>query len=337
MATDHPARLGRRRFLTISAACGLALAAPGATAAGMPGTQVWQGAALGAEASLRLVHADHGEARRLIRLCLAEIARLERIFSLHRADSALVRLNRDGRLEAPPADLVRLVAEAVRYGHLTGGAFDITVQPLWQLYAGHFAQPGADPAGPPATAVRAAARLVGFGAVRVGGDRIELGRRGMALTLNGIAQGYVTDRITDLLRREGMGDVLVQMGEIRASGLRADGRPWQVSLRDPAGGTAALVGVTDGALATSGGYGTSFDVAGRFGHLLDPSAARPARLWASVTVLAPTATAADALSTAFSALDAQKVGAVLAATSRISARLTALDGTIHTFGSGLPA
>ena len=120
-----------------------------------------------------------------------------------------------------------------RYAALTEGTFDPTVQPLWTLYSGHFSRPDAGPAGPHPDALNAALDRVSHRHLLVGRDRIAFARRGMALTLNGIAPGYVTDRIVDLLRAEGIDRTLVDMGESRAIGTRPDGRPWDVAVADP--------------------------------------------------------------------------------------------------------
>lgn len=325
---------GRRRFLAISAAAAGAALIPmrGRASADL---HQWEGTALGADACIRLDHPDPAEARRMIEGCLKEVARLERIFSLHRADSELVRLNQGGHIDAPSGDLVRVMAEAISYGHLTKGAFDVTVQPLWQLYAEHFKHPRASPAGPPDTAVRAAMALVDYRALQVSASRIAFARRGMAVTLNGIAQGYVTDRIADLLRRDGLRNVLVDLGEIRTLGRHPQGRPWQVGLRDPeTGDTGRLLNISDAAVATSGGYGTRFDGAGRFGHLLEPATGRPGERWLSVTVAAPTATQADALSTALSVMDLQRARAVLQRMPEATAYLRGQDNSTTTLGPG---
>ncbi|HYH17434.1 MAG TPA: FAD:protein FMN transferase [Azospirillum sp.] len=331
--------LSRRRFLTISAAAAGVALLPGAllsspVRAAIAGPHVWRGAALGADAAIQLHHPDPAQADRLIRLCLEEVARLEKVFSLYRADSALARLNRDGELHDPPGDLVRLLEEAVAWGRRSAGAFDVTVQPLWQLYAGHFARPGADPAGPPAAAVEAARRLVDHRALRVSAERISFARRGMAVTLNGIAQGYVTDRVAERLRAEGMTRVLVDLGEIHALDGHPDGRPWTVGLEDPLrGGPGATLAVENRAVATSGGYGTRFDAAGRFTHLFDPASGRSAARWAAVTVLASDATTADALSTALSVLPEDRAAGLLRGRSDLAARLTRHDGGVFTLGS----
>ena len=213
-----------------------------------------------------------------IAACRAEITRLERIFSLYRADSALSQLNRQGRLEAPPLELVELLAFSARVSAATGGAFDVTVQPLWDLYAGHFADPAADPAGPSEAALAATLALVDWRAVEIDPARIGFRRPGMAVTLNGVAQGYITDRVADLLRGRGFDNVLVELGEIRALGRHPDGRPGRPASPIPNDPSAVLLELPlpDVALATSGGYGTWFDPGHRHHHLFDPATGRSA-------------------------------------------------------------
>ena len=294
----------RRRFIGIAAAASaLALAPfPARRAAASIAPTVWQGVALGADAELRLYHPDPQAAQRLIAQSLQELRRLEAVFSLYRDDSALSRLNRQGYLDNPPADLLRLLSVSQRYGRLTGGAFDPTVQPLWKLYAGHFAQPGASRDGPPALAVTQALARVSYEDVALESDRITLQRPGMGITLNGIAQGYITDRVTELLKEAGLERALVDMGEIQGMDTRDAPADWQVGLADPQNPAALLATarLRNQALATSGGYGTAIDAEGRFTHLFDPRTGRARPLYRSVSGMAPNATMADALSTAFS-------------------------------------
>jgi len=291
---------------------------------------IWRGVALGADACLQLHHPDPAESNRLIRLCLEEVGRLERLFSLYRPDSALVRLNRTGELADPPMDMVRLLSEAARFSRLTDGAFDVTVQPLWRLYADHFARSGADPAGPPPAATEAVRSLVDYRALHVEDDRISFTRRGMAVTLNGIAQGYITDRVADRLRAEGMTNVLVDMGEVLALGGHPDGRPWRVGLRDKDDDTrtSGMLDITDSAVATSSIQATRFDPAGRFGHIFDPTTGRCASGALSVTVKASDATTADALSTARTVMSGERAKALLSGKPGVVMRITRTDGTM---------
>ncbi|WP_395019692.1 FAD:protein FMN transferase [Dongia sp.] len=295
-------RFNRRRFIRIAAAtasCGLA--GVGAPAfATEPAAASWRGIAMGSLASIEVRHSDPARAKALLAAALEELQRLEAIMSLYRPQSALSTLNRDGILRDPPFDLVRVLTEAQRFGHLSAGRFDVTVQPLWTVYADHFLKPGADPKGPAADLIRKAAALVDYRAIAVDPDEIRFAHPGMQVTLNGIAQGYITDRIADLFRREGLEHALVDLGEIAAVGARDNGRPWTAGIENPMNRDMLLADVplVDAALATSGGYGFRFDPAGHFHHLFDPATGACPQLYASVSVVAANATAADALATA---------------------------------------
>lgn len=304
----------RRRFIGISASvAGLSLLPLGDKAKAEAELVVWQGQAMGAATTLQVHHHDRAAAQRLIDRALSEVRRLEQVFSLYRDDSALAVLNRQGALVAPPADLVTVLNDCRRYFELTHGRFDPTVQALWTLYRNHFSRPDANPQGPPAQALSAALARVGFDRVAFNKDRIALLRPGMTLTLNGIAQGFATDQVVTLLRREGIESSLVDMGESRTLGARPDGSAWRVGVANPdsperIGQTLEIV---DQAVATSGAYGFRFDPAGRFNHLFDPGTGDCAHLHRSVTVVMPTAMAADALSTAFSLMAAQDIARAL--------------------------
>lgn len=302
--------LSRRRFIGVTAAAaGLGLVPFGHAATADAHLVTWHGQAMGAVATLQVHHHDRAVAESLIERSLSEMRRLEAVFSLYREDSALATLNRQGFLVAPPGDLITLLAECRRCWELTRGAFDPTVQALWVLYRNHFSQPDADPHGPAEPSLRAALERVGFGQVAFDANRIVLPQRGMGLTLNGIAQGYMTDRVVDILRAGGIASSLVDMGEPRAVGSRPSGGPWRVGIADPdhAGEVGETLEVVEQAVATSSSYGFRFDPAGRFNHLLDPRTGTSAHLHRSVTVVMPTATAADALSTAFSLLPTEDI------------------------------
>ncbi|MDR5653642.1 FAD:protein FMN transferase [Ruixingdingia sedimenti] len=275
-------RTTRRRFLAISAAAAGMAALPARAAA----VYQWRGIALGAQATITLAHP---QAQALTARAAAEIARLEGVFSLYRTDSALARLNATGVLEAPPFELLECLGLCGQVHHATGGLFDPTVQPLWSLYAERHAAGGA----PTRADIAATLPLVGWHGVAVDSTAIRL-QPGMALTLNGIAQGYIADRVAALLRAEGLTDVLVNTGEMRAIGGRPGGGDWPVRIEG--GGDFPL---HEDALATSAPRGTVFDAAGTVGHILDPRDGLPAPAqWRSVSIAAPLAAVADALSTA---------------------------------------
>jgi FAD:protein FMN transferase len=325
--------LSRRRFISIAASAALPIVSAHAVTAA-PSPVVWRGVAMGAMASMTLVHPDRGAAMRLIERCLAEISRLEAIFSLYRPDSALVRLNAEGLLDHPPLELVEVLSFAASLARHSDGAFDVTVQPLFELYARHFAEPHPDPAGPPPARLAAALELVDHRNVDVASDRIALGRPGMKLTLNGIAQGYVTDRVATLLAAAGLETMLLDLGEVRGAGERPDGRPWRAAIADPADPAETRFSIDlperPGlpALATSGGYGMVFDRERRHHHIFDPATGKSATHHASVTVAAPSALVADGLSTAIAALPADRCGRLIDTYAPARAWTIRTDGRI---------
>jgi len=324
--------LSRRRFVTITAAAaGLGFVGRAEKASAEPAPVTWRGSLMGADASLRIHHHDARAAQRLVERSIEEVRRLENIFSLHRADSVVAQLNKRGFLIAPPVELIDVLEASKRYHELTGGAFDPSVQPLWSLYREHFSQVAADPAGPSASLIAAALDRVGLRHLSFDRNRVAFGRAGMGLTLNGIAQGYATDRVVEILRAGGIEQSLVDMGEPRAMGASPAGRPWNVGIADPenADRIGDRVEVIDRAVATSAGYGFRFDQDGRFNHLLDPRSGRSAQLYKSVTLILPTAMEADALSTAYNVMPLDRIRNVHLALKDGEARIVTAAGERH--------
>lgn len=274
----------RRRVLGILA--GVA-ALPFLPRPGRAATAQWRGLALGAEAYIVL---DHPDADVLIPRAVAEIRRLEAVFSLFRADSELSRLNRDGSLDAPSLDMIELASLCAALHHRTHGAFDPTVQLLWALHADAWSRGAA----PQDCQIERLRRSTGWHGVALSPSKISFSRPGMALTFNGIAQGFIADRVVSLLRRHGVENVLVNTGEIAAAGRAQGDTPWSVGLPD--GSTMSL---SNRAVATSAPLATTFDRDETMGHIVDPRTGRPAGLWSRVTVVSISAAEADGLSTAF--------------------------------------
>jgi thiamine biosynthesis lipoprotein len=287
--------------------------------------------AFGGLASIELRHSDHARVRRVLPMVMAEIERLESIMSLYRPDSALVQLNRQGHLDAAPADLVSVLSRSRALGELSRGRFDVSVQPLWQVYAEHFSAPRHDPAGPAPDLVRRRAESVDYRSLEIEASAVRLARPGMAVTLNGIAQGYITDRIVDLLKNEGFEHVLADLGEIRALGNAGVDRPWRAVIKNPLLGHDGIeIELGNQALATSGSYGFRFDAAGRFHHLFDPRSGTCPQRYASVSVLAPDATTADALATACNLTPPESIVGLLKAAGATSAVIIMPDGAVTT-------
>ena len=283
--------IGRRRFLALSA---VAVAAP--AAAGLAGrlhaappVQEWRGTALGADVTLRVEGATAPAARAFFAEAARALASVEDRFSLYRG-SDLMRLNALGHLAWPSQEMRDLLALARRIHNATGGAFDPSVQPLWlALRDGRAPDPG----------------LLGFAEVAVSREELRLPRPGMGLTLNGIAQGLAADRLAAVAAAHGLGEVLIDAGEIVGRGRR-----WEAGIAAPDGRMLRRIGLRDRALATSAPFGTRIGAAGG-PHILDPRGGPPR--WSVVSVSAPGAALADALSTAFCLMERDAIDRALGA------------------------
>lgn len=296
--------LKRRRFLKIIAASGAWLSLPELAAAerslNLPKSPYfrWEGEALGAQASMLLLIGCRKKAEDVIRLCWAEINRLERIFSLHHPGSAIRKLNTSGFLDAPPTELVQLLNDAKTLGEQSRGAFDITLQPLWK-YLYYTEETRLDPA-----LLQHFKALVDYRKLNVSNARIDFSVPGMQITLNGIAQGFISDRIAELLKNQGVDRVLVQLGESVGTGLNRENQAWKIGLPHPESGDIFRnVSLMDQALATSAACGTTVEDNPSFRHIIDPLTGKPACRFKSVSVVARSATEADGLSTALSVMD----------------------------------
>ena len=266
------------------------------------------GLALGTSFSVKVTRLPEGvdpeELRDRLDRLLEEV---DERMSTYRPDSELTRFNRSRTTRWQPVSpqLARVVAEALEISRWSGGAFDVTVGPLVNLWGF-----GPDPRTgkkPSAEAVRAAK-------VRTGYRNLEVRMRPPALRkripelyvdLSAIAKGWAVDRLAEYLERQGIGDYLVEIGgELRLKGRSPRGGPWRIAIEKPVAGVRAvgkILTLTDTAVATSGDYRNYFEVDGRrFSHTIDPRTGYPvSHRLASVTVLRHTCMRADGLATAF--------------------------------------
>ena len=197
--------LTRRRFIRITAATTASALLPLSRAQAADSAikpALWQGVALGSGAELRLYHPNPAVAQSLIKRSIDEVSRLEKVFSLYRDDSQIKQLNRTGSLKNPSPDLLAVLSQS-RYVHqLTQGAFDPTVQSLWNLYAEWFSKHPNSKTPPPHLA--AAVKHIGLQHGQFSNSEVRFTQPQMGITLNGIAQGYITDRVTQLLEKAGL-------------------------------------------------------------------------------------------------------------------------------------
>ena len=321
MCIEGGRRVSRRLVLAGGAAGIMLCAVPkGAASLDFPEPFIWRGQAMGAPAKIILYHPDRSTAKRLLGEASREAERLENIFSLYRSDSELTKLNRNGALASPSPDLVEVLRICHECWQASDGLFDPTVQPLWDCLKKHFSQEHPSPDGPSQQLWNEALAKVGFERVLFDENRIAFSKPSMSLTLNGIAQGYVTDRVTALFQREGVEHALVDMGEYRALGSQPDGTAWRIGITDLEAGANVeeYVDISGQALATSSFSGFQFEETGRFNHLLNPKTGFSAALYRWLTVIAPDAARADAWATAFSLMDENQIKAAIRGQTKMS-------------------
>ncbi len=235
----------------------------------------------------------------------AAVDEVDAQMSTWRPDSDLMRLNAApaGAWVAVPGRLVEVLRLGLEIGRASGGAFDIGMGDA--VTAWGF---GPEAAAPGRIRIAMAApRRPAHELLEIADGRVHKSAA-VALDLNGIAKGYGVDRLAETLRGRGIGEALVGIdGEMRALGLRPDGRPWAVAVEAPDPQRRvphSVLALQDTAVATSGDYRHWVEVHGRrLTHTMDPHRGAPVLAPpASVSVVAPTCAEADAWATALMVL-----------------------------------
>ena len=216
-------------------------------------------------------------------------------------------------------DMFREVeALAEHYRELSGGAFDAAAGPLFDIWGFGFTRDSL----PSDSAITTA---------------LERSHRREVLNFNAIAQGYSCDKVAAYLHSIGVTDMLVDIGEIYCEGLNPDGKGWSIGIDTPSDGNetpgAELSGIwhSDGGaygVVTSGNYRKFYIHDGKkYAHTIDPRTGRPVEHdLLSATVIAPTATEADALATYFMVIGTEPAMAYVEAHDGIEACLISAGG-----------
>ncbi len=258
--------------------------------------------ALGTFVTLHAVHSNKDVAEKALAHAFDRISTLEAELTRHNTGAPLAHLSKYGTLNDAPKHLIHVLQRAQRAHSITQGAFDISVAPLINLYQTHQNPQGSMRINPAELAQ--ARELVNAAHVHINADkqRVTLDRSGMALTLDGIAKGYIVDKASETLVQHGVANHLVNIGgDIRASGLKSASQPWRIGIDNPITNKQHTLPL-HASIATSGNYAMFYDAKKQHHHLIDPSRKQSPQHISSVSVLAPTALEADALATALSVL-----------------------------------
>jgi thiamine biosynthesis lipoprotein len=298
--------LNRRSFLKLSGWLGLGVASAGVLPVGAEAVRFNRKMmkvsktrlAMGTFVSMTLVHPSKDQAEEAVGRAFQEIDRLSRLLSRYDGVAAVAQLNKEGRLENAPHDVLQVVAKSLDYHRMTHGCFDITVKPVVDLFRDKLR--GEEKVKPTDKEIDEALQLVGSGKIRLEDRALFFEQPGMGITLDGIAKGYIVDRASQTLTELGIENHLINAGgDLRTRGSKAGNKPWTVAIQDPSKGKnyPDIIHLRDGAVATSGDYEIYFDREKMFHHIVNPKTGHSPELSTSVSVLAPTTMEADALAT----------------------------------------
>ena len=306
LINNNGSQMTRRKFLKMSGWVGLGLASPIFVPTGAEAVRFNRKyykvsetrLDMGTFVSMTLIHPSRDEAQEAMGLAFEEINRLTRLMNRFSQSTAVGELNHQGMLRDLPPELSEVIGQALGYFKLTGGVFDITVEPIVDLYMRRFE--GGNKTPPSEGQLEDALNRVGAENIVFNGRSVTFRKEGMGITLDGIAKGYIVDRASKVLSSKGIKNHLINAGgDIRTVGQAKGKRPWTIAIQDPEKKRhyPDIIKMNDGAIATSGNYEVYFDKEKMFHHIVNPRTGRSPIELTSASVIAKTTMEADALST----------------------------------------
>ena len=255
---------------------------------------------MGTSMEITVSHPEAKKAEEAMEAAFQEVEKVNFLMSHYRPESEVSRISRNAGTKevVVSVETLEVIERALFFSRLSGGAFDVTIGPVFRLWDFRAAKIPDD------ETLRENLKRVDYRKLRVDSARssVLLEKPGMELDLGAIAKGYAVDRACEALQRKGMENFLVNAGgDLKAHGARETGVPWVVGVRHPRGPSDFLAKIRprNAAVATSGDYEKFFIKEGeRYHHILNPLNGKPARKCQSVTVMTTSGMDADALATA---------------------------------------
>ena len=273
---------------------------------------------------------------KILQDALALCDKYEKIFSRTRTDSEIYLLN-EGKLPQEDGyyilseECAELIGKGLYYSELSGGAFDITIEPLsslWDFTSGEKQIPDSQ------TLVEAQ-KHVGYEKVELKGNKIRFQEDGMGLELGAIAKGYIADKIKEFLISEGVESAVIDLGgNVLCIGARPDGEAFRVGIQKPFADrneTVATAGIRDHSVVSSGIYERYFEKDGKlYHHILNPKSGYPYENGlTAVTILSDESVDGDGLSTVCFALGLEKGLELINSLPDTQAVFITEDGELH--------
>jgi len=249
---------------------------------------------MGTIVTITIYDEDTDKAEQAIDAAFKEIERIENILSSYIDTSEVYELNKNKEIQASN-ELLYIIGKSLRYGDISKGAFDITVQPILDLYTYSFQELKRAPTDEEIKEIK---KLIGYEKIFIKNNNIKL-EKDMKITLGGIAKGYIIDKAIEKLKKQNIQHALVNAGgDMRAIGNKGK-QPWKIALQNPRNKLQriTIIPLNNTAVATSGDYERYYDKNKKFHHIVDPRTGYSATELISVTIIAETALEADALAT----------------------------------------
>lgn len=257
---------------------------------------------MGSRFEITVVAGNQTQADSRIDQAVAEIRRIEKMISSWDPASETSEVNRQAGIQPVQVsgELFELINRCLELSKLTDGAFDISyasMDRLWKFDGSMKELPSAEE-------IKASVARVGYQKIQLDKElkTVFLPEKGMKIGFGAIGKGYAADKAKDLLLKQGVAAGIINAsGDMSSWGTQPGGKPWQVAITNPMDKTKSfgLLPMGEGAVVTSGDYEKFVRFNGkRYSHIMDPRTGYPATGIVSVTVFAPRAELADALSTA---------------------------------------
>jgi len=281
------------------------------------------------------VYGDNAEAA--TEAAFKEIERVNSLLNNYDPKSEISQINNSASQRAVgiSPETLEALAAAKNFASLSGGALDITVGPLLKLWGFAQEEPGDNVGPPPLDVLDQTRKLVDYRLVQL--DAIKgtarLAKRGMWIDVGSFTKGYVVDRAARVLKKQGITQALITAGgTVLALGTKTGGMPWRVGVRHPRkeGGLLDTIPLEEQAISTSGDYERFYRHKGRrLCHIIDPRSGRPVEAVRSISVIAPTAMASDALSTALFVLGVKEGLSLAKNLPGVEAMIVDQEGRVH--------
>ncbi len=261
--------------------------------------------------TITVVSNSKDSAEKAIDTAFSEIENLEKLSNFFSSESEVSRINKNAGISGVRVspDILDMLNKAIMVSEKTEGAFDVTIGPVITLYDFH------KKIKPEESAVKKNLSLVNYRELIIDRNKSTafLKKRGMLIDLGGIAKGYAADKAVEALKRNGINSGLVSVaGDIKAFGLKPDGKPWKIGIRNPRAkgkedDIMATIELKDMAISTSGDYERFFILDGkRYHHMLSPKTGYPAEGCQSVSVITKEGAFTDAFATGIFILGPEK-------------------------------